>query len=190
VGCPNHFNASTTRNNVLLPWRKGNHPSICAKLSQVLTAMNKEERNNYILLEYAVQLITMLGCHLYDIKTSSMHHDPHPIFSLNATTARDKRGSPKDAPPAPPVMHLLGYKPPSSSTKAQAIALAASTLSLTSLPTASHIFHPNLLFLTNSLSSLCRPPACMAVGVTTQTPPSSCKLWTSSCRMTAWILSW
>jgi hypothetical protein len=42
VGCPNHFNATTTRNNTLLYWRKGNHPSIRAKLSQVLKTMNKE----------------------------------------------------------------------------------------------------------------------------------------------------
>jgi hypothetical protein len=48
LGCPNHFNATTTRNNALLYWRKGNHPSIRAKLSQVLSTMNKEERNNYV----------------------------------------------------------------------------------------------------------------------------------------------
>lgn len=49
MGCPNHFNATTTRDNALLYWRKGNHPSIRAKLSQVLKTMNKEERNNYVL---------------------------------------------------------------------------------------------------------------------------------------------
>ncbi|KAL3803843.1 hypothetical protein HJC23_004005 [Cyclotella cryptica] len=48
VGCPNHFNASTTRDNALLYWRKGNHPSIRAKLGQVMATMNKEERNNYV----------------------------------------------------------------------------------------------------------------------------------------------
>jgi len=48
VGCPNHFNATTTRANALLYWRQGNHPSIRAKLDQVMTTMNKEERNNYV----------------------------------------------------------------------------------------------------------------------------------------------
>jgi hypothetical protein len=33
-------------------------------------------------LEYTVQLITMLGCHLHSIKTASTRHDPHPIFLL------------------------------------------------------------------------------------------------------------
>jgi hypothetical protein len=49
VGCPNHLNASTSRENALLYWRKGNHPSIRAKLHQVMTTMNKEEKNNYVL---------------------------------------------------------------------------------------------------------------------------------------------
>jgi hypothetical protein len=48
-GCPNHFNTTTTCKNVLLYWRKGNHPSIRAKLNQVLTTMNKKELNNYVL---------------------------------------------------------------------------------------------------------------------------------------------
>jgi hypothetical protein len=49
MGCPNHFNATTTRDNALLYWRRGNHPSIRAKLDQVLSTMNNEERNNYVL---------------------------------------------------------------------------------------------------------------------------------------------
>jgi hypothetical protein len=49
VGSPNHFNASTTRDNALLYWRKGNHPSIKAKIGQVMVTMNKEECNNYII---------------------------------------------------------------------------------------------------------------------------------------------
>jgi hypothetical protein len=49
VGCPNHLNASTSRDNTLLYWRKGNHPSIRAKIDQVMTTMNKEERNNYVI---------------------------------------------------------------------------------------------------------------------------------------------
>jgi hypothetical protein len=48
VGCPNHFNASTTRDNALLYWRRSNHPSILAKINQVMETMNKEERNNYV----------------------------------------------------------------------------------------------------------------------------------------------
>jgi hypothetical protein len=34
VGCPNWFNATTSRANVLLYWRKGNHPSIRAKIAK------------------------------------------------------------------------------------------------------------------------------------------------------------
>jgi len=48
VGCPNHFNATTTRENALLYWHEGNHPFIRAKLSQVQSTMNKEDRNNYV----------------------------------------------------------------------------------------------------------------------------------------------
>jgi hypothetical protein len=48
VGCPNHLNASTLRDNALLYWWKGNHPSIHAKIDQVMATMNKEERNNYV----------------------------------------------------------------------------------------------------------------------------------------------
>jgi hypothetical protein len=33
-------------------------------------------------LEYAVQLITMLGCHLHDIKTVTTRDDPHQVFLL------------------------------------------------------------------------------------------------------------
>ena len=39
VGCPNHFNATTTRDNALL-W-KGNYPSINAKMGQVMAIINK-----------------------------------------------------------------------------------------------------------------------------------------------------
>ena len=49
LGCPNHLNAAMTCDNALLYWRKGNHPSIRAKLGQVMATMNKEERNNYVL---------------------------------------------------------------------------------------------------------------------------------------------
>jgi hypothetical protein len=48
MGCPNHFNASTTRDNALLYWRCSNHPSIRAKINQVMETMNKKERNNYV----------------------------------------------------------------------------------------------------------------------------------------------
>jgi hypothetical protein len=49
VGCPNHLNASTTCDNALLYWWKGNHPSIRDKIDQVMSTMNKEEKNNYII---------------------------------------------------------------------------------------------------------------------------------------------
>jgi hypothetical protein len=46
MGCPNHLNVSTSCDNAHLYWRKGNHPSIRTKLDQVMTMMNKEEKNN------------------------------------------------------------------------------------------------------------------------------------------------
>jgi hypothetical protein len=40
-------------------------------------------------LEYAAQLITMLGCHLHNVKTATTRHDPHPVFLLECdNTAR------------------------------------------------------------------------------------------------------
>ena len=87
------------------------------------------------------------------------------------------------------VVHSLGYRPPYSSTKAHVTASAQWTPKLTSLPTALYVFRQNSLFLTNSLSFFRRPPVCIAVGATTQMPPSPCRLWRSSFRTTAWILS-
>jgi hypothetical protein len=49
IGCPNHFNATTTQENDLLYWRMGNHPSIKAKINQVISTMNKEEQNNCVI---------------------------------------------------------------------------------------------------------------------------------------------
>jgi hypothetical protein len=49
VGCPSHFNACTMRENALLYWRQGNHPSIKSKIKQVMSTMNKEEWNNCII---------------------------------------------------------------------------------------------------------------------------------------------
>jgi hypothetical protein len=49
VGCPNHLNVSTLHVNALLYWRKENHLSIRAKIDQVMTIMNKEEKNNYVI---------------------------------------------------------------------------------------------------------------------------------------------
>ncbi len=48
VGCPNYLNATTTCDKALMYWRKGNHPSICAKIDHITTTMNKEKWNNYI----------------------------------------------------------------------------------------------------------------------------------------------
>jgi hypothetical protein len=49
TGCSNHLNASTSCENELLYWRKGNCPSIRAKTDQVMTTMNKEEKNHYVI---------------------------------------------------------------------------------------------------------------------------------------------
>jgi hypothetical protein len=49
AGSPNHYDATTTHENMLLYCRKGNHPSIKAKINQVMSTMNKEEQHNYII---------------------------------------------------------------------------------------------------------------------------------------------
>ena len=47
VGCPNHFVAETSRENALLHWRKGNHPSVKKEIVDVLNTMAKEHRNRF-----------------------------------------------------------------------------------------------------------------------------------------------
>ena len=49
IGCPNHFVAETSRANALHYWRQGNHSSINQKIDQVMSTINKEERNNYVI---------------------------------------------------------------------------------------------------------------------------------------------
>jgi hypothetical protein len=58
VGCPNHLNASTSHDNALLYWWKGNHPSIRAKIDQVMSTMNKEEKNNYVIRDFIFMVIS------------------------------------------------------------------------------------------------------------------------------------
>ena len=47
VGCPNHFVAETTRENALLHWRQGNHPSVKKHLVAVINTITKEHRNRF-----------------------------------------------------------------------------------------------------------------------------------------------
>ena len=47
VGCPNHFVAETSRDNALLHWREGNHPSVSKNLVDVLNTIAKEHRNRF-----------------------------------------------------------------------------------------------------------------------------------------------
>ena len=49
VGCPNHFVASTSRDNTLLYFRNRNGPTIAKKLAQVQKNMNKEDKNNFVI---------------------------------------------------------------------------------------------------------------------------------------------
>lgn len=48
-GCPNYFNAETSRSNAILYWRKGNGETISQKLAQVEHTMNKEEKNAFVI---------------------------------------------------------------------------------------------------------------------------------------------
>ena len=47
VGCPNHFSAEVSRENALLHWRQGNHPSVKKELVDVINTMAKEHRNRF-----------------------------------------------------------------------------------------------------------------------------------------------
>jgi hypothetical protein len=52
-------------------------------------------------LEYAVQLITMMGCHLHHLETKDSRDDPLLSISSSATTTRANRGSQTVAHQAP-----------------------------------------------------------------------------------------
>ena len=47
TGCPTHFPAEISRENALLHWRQGNHPSVKKELVNVLNTMAKEHRNRF-----------------------------------------------------------------------------------------------------------------------------------------------
>jgi hypothetical protein len=49
IGCPNHFVASTSRDNALEYFRRRNGPTIDRKLHQVKKNMNKEDKNNFVI---------------------------------------------------------------------------------------------------------------------------------------------
>ena len=49
VGAPSHFNAESTRENAMLHWREGNHPSIAKNMDLVMKAMTKLEKHNFVI---------------------------------------------------------------------------------------------------------------------------------------------
>jgi hypothetical protein len=99
---------------------------------QARTLHHVKARNNPSLmsinsLNYAVQLITMVGCHLSHLKTKDSRDAPIPSFSLSVTTPWASHGSQTDARQAPQGRSSPVYRPPSSSTKVSATALATLT---------------------------------------------------------------
>ena len=62
VGCPNHFSAEMSRENAMLHWREGNHPSVKKEIVNVVNTMAKEHRNrfNMPLPNYIAQYIPHL----------------------------------------------------------------------------------------------------------------------------------
>ena len=48
VGAPAHFVAESTRENAMLHWREGNHPSIEADVNEIWKAMNKMDKNDFV----------------------------------------------------------------------------------------------------------------------------------------------
>ena len=49
VGAPAHMVAESTRENALLHWRQGNHPSVSQHMDLVRKAMGKMERNHFVI---------------------------------------------------------------------------------------------------------------------------------------------
>jgi hypothetical protein len=142
-------------------------------------------------LEYAAQLITMLGCHLHGIKTAATRHDPNPILLLECDNTAGQSWLAKGCTSsitghalARLQAYLLldqgaGYSFGCVDTKTNVIADGISHV-----PSELALPHEFPLLLAQA------PSLHMAAGATTQVPPSSCRLWTSSCGLTAWILSW
>ncbi len=50
LGCPNVFNATCLQTNFMTYWKHRNNPSIAKKLDADTKIMNKEERNNFVIL--------------------------------------------------------------------------------------------------------------------------------------------
>ena len=49
IGAPNKFNASSTHKKYLDYFRHGNHSSILKDIDKTLKAMNKEDRNQFLI---------------------------------------------------------------------------------------------------------------------------------------------
>ena len=49
VGAPDHFNYKTTRENAMLHWHEGNHPSIALNLEKLKKTMNKLDQNQFVI---------------------------------------------------------------------------------------------------------------------------------------------
>lgn len=66
-------------------------PAVQARTLRHITTRRDPSLVSINSLEYSAQLITMLGCHLHDIETSTTRRDPHPIFLLecNSTAGQE-----------------------------------------------------------------------------------------------------
>ena len=97
-GAPTHFNAETSRENVLKYWRHGNNPSVSTHREIALATMNKEERNNFVIplpswlfryipdLMYTPQHILIKNGKARQICNSALRHDEDSI-SINMLTS-------------------------------------------------------------------------------------------------------
>jgi hypothetical protein len=89
VGCPNHLNTLTSCNNALLYWRKGNHPSICTKINQVMSTMNKEEK---ITTSYTFLIGSGYSCHTASSHRSTSSRSPERRTAKSSTPLENTTG--------------------------------------------------------------------------------------------------
>jgi len=78
VGCPNHFSADTSRENALLHWREGNHPSVKKELVNVVNTMAKKYRNRF-----NMSLHNHIARYIPHLFITPQHALPHPGKSLH-----------------------------------------------------------------------------------------------------------
>jgi hypothetical protein len=143
------------------------------------------------LLEYAAQLITMLGCHLHHLKSKDSWLDPHPAPCLPPRMQQHRQQimahqrvyhkchrlrpcAPAGRPPPRPRHRLPLWR------RRHKIECHCQR----------NLTHPvQIMSLSQICSAPCTGPSCLALGASSRMPPSSHRLWKSYRGPAARILS-